>query len=71
MENDTRVRVDGLSNMIATACGPVEGPMQVAVLPEREGELEDLALLGRGEVVIPQEVARHHASLVSAAWAAR
>ena len=45
--NDTRVRVDDLSKMTATVCGPASG-----VAPQRSalsalGEVEDLGLLGR------------------------
>ena len=45
--NETWVRSVGLSKMTATARGPVERRADEPVVPERERELEDLALLAR------------------------
>ena len=45
--NDSRVRVDGLSKITATACGPVQRAAGERCGLERVGEVEDLALLGR------------------------
>ena len=57
--NDTRVRVDDLSKMTATVCGPASGFTRPAVLLEALGEVEDLGLLGRADVVVAEEVAGH------------
>ena len=51
-ENDTLVRVDGLSKMTATACGPASGCCVEAVGAELVSQVEDLGLLGRGDVVV-------------------
>ncbi len=45
--NDTRVRVEALSKITATVCGPSQRALGVRVLLERVGEVEDLGLLGR------------------------
>ena len=50
-ENDTRVRVDGLSKSTATARGPAQRRRRLGGVPgrlQRVGEAEDLGLLGRG-----------------------
>ena len=57
--NETRVRVEDLSKITATVCGPARVLSRPAVLLQLEGEIEDLGLLGRGEVVVAQQVAGH------------
>ncbi len=47
--------------------GAEEGLRVVPVALERERELEDLPLFGGGEVVVPQEVARHDVPFVALA----
>ena len=56
---ETRVRVEDLSKMTATVCGPASGFGREAVALQLQGEVEDLGLLGRGEVVVAQEMAGH------------
>ena len=57
--NETRVRVDDLSKMTATVCGPASGVTREPVLLQLDGEVEDRGLLGLGEVVVAQEVTGH------------
>ena len=58
---ETRVRVEDLSKMTATVCGPASGFGTEAVALQLDGQVEDLGLLGRGEVVVAEEVAGHAA----------
>src|SRR5699024_1486327 len=53
----------GLVEQDRDGAGTGEGPTGEAVAGELEGEGEDLLLLGRGEIVIAQEVAGHLSSL--------
>ena len=62
--NDAWVRSVGLSKIIATVCGPASGWRVVRRPLEVGGQREDLRLLGRGEVVVAQEVP-HDADLLS------
>ena len=60
--NETRVRVLALSNSTATAFGPASGLCAERIGLHRDGQLQHLGLLGRGEVVVAQEVPRHRAA---------
>src|SRR5699024_9856386 len=53
----------GLVEHDRDGAGSLEGPTGEAVAGELEREGEDLLLLGRGEVVVAQEVAGHLSSL--------
>ena len=55
-ENETRVRVEVLSKITATVCGPASGLVAEPVGLQRVGQVEHLGLLGRTEVVVAQEV---------------
>ena len=66
--NETRVRSDGLSNRTATARGPSSGRRPNRSCLHRRGEREDLGLLGRGQVVVAQEVPDGHGAYLSP-WA--
>ena len=56
--NDTRVRVLALSNSTATALRARERLVRERIGLHRDGELQHLGLLGRGEVVVAEEVPR-------------
>ena len=56
---DTRVRVDDLSKITATLCGPASGLGTPAVALHLDGEVEDRGLLGLAQVVVTEEVAGH------------
>ena len=56
---DTWVRRVGRSKTSATVIGPASGLVAVRVLLHRGREREHLGLLGRGEVVVGEEVAGH------------
>ena len=58
--NDTRVRVDGLSKITATARGPASGVNADRSLLDPVGQVEHLELLGRAEVVVAEEVRGRH-----------
>ena len=62
-ENDTRVRVDGLSKMTATARGPASGCAAEPVGLHPVGQVEHLDQLVGRQVVVAQEVPGHGASL--------
>ena len=55
----TWVRSVGLSKIIATVCGPAQRLRVVRRGLELGGQVEHLGLLGRGQVVVAQEVAGH------------
>ena len=57
--NETRVRSDGLSKSTATERGPGQRLVPVPVGLHRGGQVEHRGLLGRGEVVVAQEVPGH------------
>ncbi len=57
--NETRVRVEGLSNITATARGPSSGRRENRSALSSIGEVEHLDQLVRAEVVVTQEVPGH------------
>ncbi len=61
------MRSVGLSKIMATDCGPASGRASYGAALMRAARVEDLGLLGGGEVVVGQEVARHRAASSAAA----
>ena len=69
--NETRVRVDDLSKMTATVCGPASGLSFQRSFLSSMREIEDLGLLGAGQVVVAQQVAGHAGTSVGSRASSR
>ena len=63
--NELWVRRVGLSNITATQRGPANDLTRVRCRLQLRGEVEDLGLLGRAQVVVDEEVPDHRSAPVA------